>query len=97
MIIIALSCVLSVRLLPICTLYMIVSSLLTEPTTTHNLQATTIRIGSDAQGHEVHVPFKSVVPLVDPNDLVIGGWDINDMNLADACERAQVCLGDVVC
>jgi myo-inositol-1-phosphate synthase len=38
----------------------------------------------------VHVPFSSIVPLVSPNDLVIGGWDINDMNIADACERAGV-------
>ncbi len=27
---------------------------------------------------------------VDPNDVVIGGWDISDMNLADAMERARV-------
>ncbi len=27
---------------------------------------------------------------VDPNDIVIGGWDISDMNLADAMERARV-------
>lgn len=27
---------------------------------------------------------------VDPNDLVIGGWDISNMNLADAMDRARV-------
>merc|ERR1719384_838103 len=28
--------------------------------------------------------------MVDPNDLVVGGWDINSMNLADAMARAGV-------
>jgi len=27
---------------------------------------------------------------VDPNDIVIGGWDISNMNLADAMDRARV-------
>ena len=46
-------------------------------------QATTIRVGSTDQGKEVHIPFKSIVPMVNPSDLVIGGWDINGANLAD--------------
>lgn len=54
-------------------------------------QATTIRIGSDAtSGKEVHVPFNQILPMVSPNDLVIGGWDINNANLADAMTRAKV-------
>lgn len=36
------------------------------------------------------MPMHSLVPFVNPNDLVIGGWDINNMNLADAMERAKV-------
>lgn len=28
--------------------------------------------------------------MVSPNDLVIGGWDISKLNIADAMERAQV-------
>jgi myo-inositol-1-phosphate synthase len=36
------------------------------------------------------VPFKSVLPMVEPSDLVVGGWDISSMNLADGMERAQV-------
>jgi len=31
-----------------------------------------------------------MVPMVEPNDLVIGGWDISSLNLADAMERACV-------
>lgn len=30
------------------------------------------------------------MPLVNPNDLVIGGWDISKMNLADSMKRAEV-------
>jgi myo-inositol-1-phosphate synthase len=52
-------------------------------------QASTCRIGSFS-GEEIYVPFKSLLPMVDPNDIVIGGWDISDMNLADAMERARV-------
>ena len=53
-------------------------------------QATTIRIGSDNQGNDIHAPFSKILPMVSPNDLVIGGWDINNANLADAMERAEV-------
>eukprot|EP00897_Mesotaenium_endlicherianum_P004104 jgi/Mesen1/3721/ME000202S02811 len=52
-------------------------------------QASTCRIGA-FNGEEVHVPFKSLLPMVDPNDVVFGGWDINNMNLADAMTRAKV-------
>eukprot|EP00475_Leptophrys_vorax_P025073 TRINITY_DN34990_c0_g1_i1.p1 TRINITY_DN34990_c0_g1~~TRINITY_DN34990_c0_g1_i1.p1 ORF type:complete len:511 (-),score=61.61 TRINITY_DN34990_c0_g1_i1:160-1692(-) len=52
-------------------------------------QASTVRIGS-FKGEEVHVPFKSLLPMVDPNDVVFGGWDISGMNLADAMARAKV-------
>ena len=53
-------------------------------------QATTIRIGSNQHGKEVHIPFSSILPMVHPNDLVIGGWDINGANIAAAMERACV-------
>lgn len=54
-------------------------------------QATTIRIGSNSvTGKEVHIPFNTVLPMVHPNDLVVGGWDINNANLADAMHRAKV-------
>lgn len=28
--------------------------------------------------------------MVDPNDLVITGWDISQMNMYESCYRAQV-------
>lgn len=53
-------------------------------------QASTIRIATDEMGQGVHIPFKSILPMVEPNDLVLGGWDISSMNLASAMKRAQV-------
>lgn len=36
------------------------------------------------------MPFKALLPMVDPADLVIGGWDISSATLAEGMERAQV-------
>ena len=33
-------------------------------------------------------PSTTCLPMVHPNDLVIGGWDISSLNLADAMDRA---------
>lgn len=52
-------------------------------------QAATLRVGN-YRGEELYTPFSSLVPLVNPNDLVLGGWDISGLNLAEAMERAQV-------
>ncbi|KAM3230476.1 hypothetical protein ACQJBY_060949 [Aegilops geniculata] len=52
-------------------------------------QASTIRVGS-YNGEEIYAPFKSLLPMVNPDDLVFGGWDISSMNLADAMTRAKV-------
>ena len=53
-------------------------------------QAATLRLGN-YKGEEVFTPFKSLLPMVKPEDIVFGGWDISSYNLADAMERAQVC------
>jgi myo-inositol-1-phosphate synthase len=53
-------------------------------------QAATIRIGADEAGKDVFLPFKDILPMVNPNDIVIDGWDISSMNLGDAMRRAQV-------
>eukprot|EP00708_Paratrimastix_pyriformis_P002347 GAFH01001092.1.p1 GENE.GAFH01001092.1~~GAFH01001092.1.p1 ORF type:complete len:537 (+),score=216.37 GAFH01001092.1:196-1611(+) len=53
------------------------------------LQCSTSSLGFCGE-EEVFVPFKSLVPLVDPTQIVVGGWDINNMNLADAMRRAKV-------
>jgi hypothetical protein len=51
-------------------------------------QASTCRVGN-FRGEEVHAPFSSLLPMVHPNDIVFGGWDISGLNLAEAMERAQ--------
>tara|TARA_R110002050_G_scaffold60380_3_gene133884 strand:+ start:694 stop:2238 length:1545 start_codon:yes stop_codon:yes gene_type:complete len=53
-------------------------------------QASTVRLGADAKGRDVFVPMCNLLPMVAPNDLVVGGWDISDSNLAVAMERAKV-------
>jgi len=53
-------------------------------------QSSTVRLGSDASGTHVYTPFKNLLPMIDPNDLVIGGWDISSRNLAGAMTRAKV-------
>ena len=53
-------------------------------------QASTVRLGTDSLGNSVYIPFKNLLPMVDPVDLVIGGWDISSTNLGDAMRRAKV-------
>jgi len=53
-------------------------------------QASTVRLGTTSKGEEVYLPMKDMMPMVDPNTLVVGGWDINSMNLGDAMVRAGV-------
>ena len=52
-------------------------------------QAATVRLGN-YKGEEVFTPFKKLLPMVSPNDLVLGGWDISGLNMAESMERAQV-------
>ncbi|KAG5297976.1 inositol-3-phosphate synthase [Histoplasma ohiense] len=55
------------------------------------VMGSTVKLGTDPEtAEEVNVPFHDMLPMVHPNDLVIGGWDISGMNLADAMDRAQV-------
>ena len=53
--------------------------------------SSTVKLGTHAEtGKEINIPFRDLLPMLHPNDLVIGGWDISSMNLADAMDRAQV-------
>jgi len=54
------------------------------------LQSSCLRLGFNAENEEVTVPLNRVVPMVHPNNVVLGGWDISKMNLAEAMERAGV-------
>jgi myo-inositol-1-phosphate synthase len=53
-------------------------------------QSSTVKIGIDSTGKDVYVPFNSILPLVNPNDLIVSGWDINGADLQQAAKRAQV-------
>lgn len=53
-------------------------------------QSSTIKIGVDSAGNDVYVPFNSILPFVNPNDLVVSGWDINGADLSKAAARAKV-------
>ena len=52
-------------------------------------QSSTVRIGQNGKD-EAYVPFASLLPMVHPNDIVLGGWDISSANLAEGMERAAV-------
>ncbi|ETO23531.1 hypothetical protein RFI_13646, partial [Reticulomyxa filosa] len=39
---------------------------------------------------EVFVPLRTLVPMLHGNDIIVDGWDINDMTLDEAVSRAQV-------
>jgi len=58
-------------------------------------QASTIKIGIDPQGKDVYIPFNSILPFVNPNDLVVSGWDINGDDLQKASKRAKVLSYDL--
>ena len=58
-------------------------------------QASTVKVGM-VNGEEVFTPMNAVVPMVHPNDIVLGGWDINDSNLLAAAKRAKVLDVDLV-
>ncbi|KAH8299754.1 hypothetical protein KR044_005475 [Drosophila immigrans] len=53
-------------------------------------QASTVFIGSDETGSDVYVPMKELLPMVEPNDIAVDGWDISGYHLGDAMRRAEV-------
>ena len=59
------------------------------------IMSSTIKLGTDEEGKEIYIPFHDLVPMLHPNDLIVGGWDISDMNLADAMDRAAVLEPDL--
>jgi myo-inositol-1-phosphate synthase len=60
------------------------------------IMGSTIKLGSETEtGKEIYIPFHDILPMVKPSDLVLGGWDISSMNLADAMDRAAVLEPDL--
>lgn len=55
------------------------------------MMGSTMKLGTDAKtAKDINIPFHDVLPMVHPNDLVVGGWDISGLNLAKAMDRAGV-------
>jgi len=54
------------------------------------MMASTAKLGNDKMGNAVYIPMKSMLPMVNPDAIVWGGWDINSTNLGDAMKRAKV-------
>lgn len=48
------------------------------------------------QLQDVYKPIKDIMPMVNPCDMLIHGWDINSANLFDACKRSHVLEPDLV-
>ena len=53
-------------------------------------QCSTSYLGQDKEGTTYVCPLKGLVPMVNPNDLVISGWDISKLNMFEAVKRAKV-------
>ncbi len=53
-------------------------------------QASTIKLGISSDGEDVYWPLASLLPLVSPDDIIVDGWDISSVNLADAMKRSKV-------
>ena len=53
-------------------------------------QSSTTYLGQDENGNTYVAPFKSLVPMVEPNDIVVTGWDISKLNIYEATKRAKV-------
>ena len=54
------------------------------------MMASTVKLGNDSGGSAVYTPMSNMLPMVDPNEIVWGGWDISGMNLGDAMKRSKV-------
>ena len=55
------------------------------------VMSSTVKLGVNAKtGADVNLPLRDMLPMVHPDDLVVGGWDISGLDLAAAMDRAQV-------
>ena len=53
-------------------------------------QSGTFPIGRTPEGEEVFASVRDLIPMVDPFDVELDGWDISSLNLADGLKRAAV-------
>jgi myo-inositol-1-phosphate synthase len=53
-------------------------------------QASTVLLGSDETGEDVYIGMNKMLPMVNPDDIIVDGWDISSMNLGESMKRAEV-------
>ncbi|XP_071853322.1 inositol-3-phosphate synthase 1-A-like isoform X2 [Apostichopus japonicus] len=53
-------------------------------------QASTTCLGTGPDGRDIYIPFKDILPMVDPVDIAVDGWDICSDDMAVAMEKAAV-------
>lgn len=53
-------------------------------------QSATIKLGVDINGNDVYAPFNSLLPMINPNDILVSGWDINKADMEEAVKRSHV-------
>lgn len=51
---------------------------------------------NDGSLEDAFKPIKDLLPMVDPTEFEVGGWDISGLNLYEACRRAQVLEPDLI-
>lgn len=54
------------------------------------MMSSTVRVGANEKGADVFAPLREMLPMVHPDDIVLGGWDISSNNMAQATKNAQV-------
>ena len=55
------------------------------------VMGSTMKLGTCSKtATDINIPLHDILPMVHPNDLVIGGWDISGLNLAESMDRAAV-------
>ena len=61
------------------------------------VMSSTVSLGFDDElGEEVFIPMCEMVSFVQPENIVLGGWDINRMSVGDALKRSRVLEPDLV-
>ena len=53
-------------------------------------QSATIKLGIDNNGNDIYAPFNALLPMVNPDDLIVSGWDINKADMKEAVRRSHV-------
>jgi len=57
---------------------------------------TGVKVEEGNKIQDVYTPIKELLPMVNPVDFVVGGWDISNASVYDSCKRAGVLEPDLV-